>query len=57
MPVGEGVPIGGISLRTNLNLLLKAEIRSDGELPGEILEEAGYRSHSLPGQDGHGQES
>ena|SRR5215472_4824538 len=41
MPVCGGVPIGGISLRTNLNLLLKAEIRRGRNCPARSWRKPG----------------
>jgi hypothetical protein len=48
MPVSEWVPAGGVSLRTDLDQLLKAELRGEGRLRGDILKEAKDRVQRLP---------
>jgi len=56
VPVSEWIASGGISLGTDLDLFLKAEISGERELPGEILEEARDRIHGLPVQRRNGKE-
>jgi hypothetical protein len=48
MAVSEWISVGGVSLRANLDLLLKAEVGWERELPGEVLEEARGRIQRLP---------
>ena len=48
VPVCEWVIVNGVSLTTDLDLWLKAKLVGEGDLPGEILEEAGDGSRRLP---------
>jgi hypothetical protein len=48
MAVSEWISVGGVSLRANLDLLLKAEVGWERELPGEVLEEARGGIQRLP---------
>jgi hypothetical protein len=48
MSVREWVSVAGVSLRTDLDLWLKAELCGERELPREILEEARDPAQGLP---------
>jgi hypothetical protein len=47
MPVSEWVTVAGVSLRTHLDLLFKAELIRQRELPGDILDGSGDRVQHL----------
>ncbi len=48
--VREWVSVAGVSLRANLDLLLKAERCRKREFTGDILEEPGGGTQGLPAQ-------
>ena len=50
VPVREWVSVAGVSLRTDLDLFLKAERCGEREFTGDILEEPGGGTQGLPVQ-------